>query len=362
MTTTNKGLTEPANGTLNWDTPLNANFEIVDKAFGGTVTKNVTGLSGTITLAEADYQNLVVAFTGTLSANLIYQVPAGVGGQWILSNAATGAFTITFGVASGTGVVVAASSRSTVYSDGTNVYAANSASIPGSNTQVIYNSSGSLTGSNSLKFNGTALLTNAIIDAAGGNTATINGATPVGTDTAQTLTNKTLTSPTITGATITGSTVSGGTIVQGTAVASTSGAAIDFTGIPSWAKRITVMFSGVSLSGTEYLLVQLGTSGGVVSTGYLSTIQYGSAGSLSSSTGFLSGGNSASFVMSGSMVIVQMASSGIWTETNIVKLNTGNIAWGGGDVTISGTVDRVRITNTASNTFDAGTINIMYEG
>lgn len=178
MTTTNKGLTEPANGTLNWDTPLNANFEIVDKAFGGTVTKNVTGLSGTITLAEADYQNLVVAFTGTLSANLIYQVPAGVGGQWILSNAATGAFTITFGVASGTGVVVAASSRATVYSDGTNVYAANSASIPGSNTQVIYNSSGSLTGSNSLKFNGTALLTNAIIDAAGGNTATINGITP----------------------------------------------------------------------------------------------------------------------------------------------------------------------------------------
>ena len=179
MTTTNKSLSEPSNGTLNWDTPLNANFGIIDSAFGGTVTKNVTGLTTTQTLAAADYQNLVVAFTGTLSANLIYQVPSGVGGQWILSNAATGAFTITFGVASGAGVVIAASSRATVYSDGTNVYAANSASIPGSTTQVIYNSSGSLTGSNSLKFNGTALLTNAIIDAAGGNTATINGITPV---------------------------------------------------------------------------------------------------------------------------------------------------------------------------------------
>jgi hypothetical protein len=123
MTTTNKGLTEPANGSLNWDTPLNANFEIVDKAFGGTVSKNVTGLSGTITLAEADYQNLTIRFTGTISANLIYQVPSGVGGQWMLTNGTTGAFTLTFRTAAaGTSVVVPSGYNVTAYSDGTNVF------------------------------------------------------------------------------------------------------------------------------------------------------------------------------------------------------------------------------------------------
>ena len=203
---------------------------------------------------------------------------------------------------------------------------------------------------------------NAYLDAAGGNTATINGATPVGTDTVQTLTNKTLTSPTITGATITGSTVSGGAITQGTAQASTSGTAIDFTGIPSWAKRVTVMFAGVSLSGADYLLVQLGTSSGFITTGYTSTNQLGSASNINATNGFVSGGNGATRFMSGSMVIITMGAGNIWTETNIVKIDTGNVAWGGGDATISGTVDRVRVTVTGSNTFDAGTINIMYEG
>jgi hypothetical protein len=123
MTTTNKGLTEPANGSLNWDTPLNANFDIIDKAFGGTVTKNVTGLSGTITLAEADYQNLTIRFTGTISANLIYQVPVGVGGQWMLTNGTTGAFTLTFRTAAaGTSVVIPSGYNVTAYSDGTNVF------------------------------------------------------------------------------------------------------------------------------------------------------------------------------------------------------------------------------------------------
>ena len=186
-----------------------------------------------------------------------------------------------------------------------------------------------------------------------------NGGTVLNTTATQTLTNKTLTSPTITGGSLSGTS---GAITLGTAQASTSGTAIDFTGIPSWAKRITVMFSGVSLSGSNYLLVQLGTSGGIVSTGYTSTAQLGSASNIASTSGFISGGNSASRIMSGSMVILQMGSSNIWTETNILKLNTTDIAWGGGDATISGTVDRVRITSTLADTFDAGTINIMYEG
>jgi hypothetical protein len=131
MTTTNKGLTEPANGSLNWDAPLNTNFDIIDSAFGGAVTKSVTGLTGTITLAAADYQNLIIIFTGTLSANLIYQVPSGVGGQWTLINQTSGAFTLTFRTAAaGTSVVVPTGYNATVFSNGTNVYTATSLVSP----------------------------------------------------------------------------------------------------------------------------------------------------------------------------------------------------------------------------------------
>jgi hypothetical protein len=131
MTTTNKGLTEPANGSLNWDAPLNTNFDIIDSAFGGAVTKSVTGLTTTQTLAAADYQNLIIIFTGTLSANLIYQVPSGVGGQWTLINQTSGAFTLTFRTAAaGTSVVVPTGYNATVFSNGTNVYTATSLVSP----------------------------------------------------------------------------------------------------------------------------------------------------------------------------------------------------------------------------------------
>ena len=131
MTTTNKSLSEPSNGTLNWDTPLNANFGIIDSAFGGTVSKNVTALTGTITLAAADYQNLTILFTGTLGANLIYQVPSGVGGQWLLVNATSGAYSLTFRTAAaGTTVTVPQGKNLVAYSNGTDVYYENALISP----------------------------------------------------------------------------------------------------------------------------------------------------------------------------------------------------------------------------------------
>lgn len=123
-TTTNKGLTDPAYGDLNWNVPLNANFDIIDKALGSAVDISVTGLTGTQTLTATQYQNLILNFIGTLTANLIYQVPSGVGGQWIISNNTTGAYTITFRTgAAGTSVVVPNFETGiTVHSNGTDVY------------------------------------------------------------------------------------------------------------------------------------------------------------------------------------------------------------------------------------------------
>jgi len=160
MTTTNKVLAQPAQGDLNWDVPLNANFGIIDAALGGTTTIDVTGITTTQTLTAGQYQKLIIAFTGTLTANLIYQVPSGVGGQWIMTNAATGVFTISFRtVAAGAEALIPVSVTGvTAYSDGTDAYLTGGGGATGGgadqvffqNSQVVTTSYTITTGKNAM--------------------------------------------------------------------------------------------------------------------------------------------------------------------------------------------------------------------
>ena len=157
-------------------------------------------------------------------------------------------------------------------------------------------------------------------------------------------------------------------LIAGTAVASTSGTSIDFTSIPSWVKRITVMFSGVSTNGTSEIQIQLGDAGGVEATGYLgSWVSLTSAGSTSNATtGFLlftNGGGSA-FLRNGTVTISLLdPSTKNWSANGIVGLSdSGRISFIGGSKSLSEALDRVRITTVnGTDTFDAGSINIMYE-
>ena len=149
---------------------------------------------------------------------------------------------------------------------------------------------------------------------------------------------------------------------RGTAVASTSGTSIDFTGIPSWAKRVTVMFDGVSVSGTSSLLVQLGSTT-FTTTGYISTGSYGGAtgGTVNSTSGMVMFSNSLTSQLSGQMVLTNISSNN-WVSSHTAKFSTQFSIFGGGDVNLSGTLDRIRITTVnGTDTFDAGLINIMYE-
>ena len=161
-----------------------------------------------------------------------------------------------------------------------------------------------------------------------------------------------------------GTTEFGGAIVSGTAVASTSGTSIDFTGIPSWVKRVTVMFSGVSTNGASPYLVQIG-AGSVTSTGYASTggRQAGSATAETTSTaGYVINNAVATYVLSGQLNLL-LLSSNTWVSSHQFA-NTGVVATlsGGGTVTLSGTLDRIRITTVnGTDQFDAGTVNILYE-
>ena len=152
----------------------------------------------------------------------------------------------------------------------------------------------------------------------------------------------------------------------GTAVASTSGTSIDFTSLPSWIKKITVMFDQVSTNGTSQYQLQIGTSGGIQNTGYVGCSVYLTGGPVASN--FTSGWGIAPSVLaadtySGQITLALLNSStGVWT-CNSVLYRTNQVVMGGGSKTLSGTLDRVRITTVnGTDTFDLGSINILYEG
>lgn len=155
-------------------------------------------------------------------------------------------------------------------------------------------------------------------------------------------------------------------LTSATAVASTSGTSIDFTSIPSWVKRITVMFNGVSTSGTSNLLIQLGTSSGVTNTGYLSYSARlgtsGISGGVNYTTGFGISAATATYVMTGA-TIISFFSGNTWVANGMYAETTTAIGLPlSGGVSLAATLDRVRITTVGgTDTFDAGTINIMYE-
>jgi len=151
-------------------------------------------------------------------------------------------------------------------------------------------------------------------------------------------------------------------IVPGTAVTASS-TSVDFTSIPSWVRRITVMFSGVSTSGTSNYLIQIG-SGSVTSSGYTSTAGTNGATSVTSTAGFLiTAVTNAADTQLGHAVItlvgsnIYVCSSVLGQYSSTLRTNTS-----GGNVTLGGALDRVRITTVGgTDTFDAGTINILYE-
>lgn len=153
----------------------------------------------------------------------------------------------------------------------------------------------------------------------------------------------------------------GSQLVSGTSQASTSGTSIDFTGIPSWVKRITVMFNNVSTSGTSPVQIQLGTGAGptYTTTGYLSYIQYN--GSITTSTtGLATMGVAAADARFGQMIISNH-NGNVWVESCGYAVS-GNGGSGGGGISLAAALTAIRVTTVGgTDTFDLGSINILYE-
>jgi len=154
-----------------------------------------------------------------------------------------------------------------------------------------------------------------------------------------------------------------------TSQASTSGTSIDFTSIPSWVKRITVMMNGVSTNGSSLVQIQLGTSSGVETTGYNSGAVVQASATLYTgnvTTGFVTGtdGQSSSTSLRYGTYIISLLGSNAWAGQGNIHESTSYTlgAQCAGAKALAATLDRVRITTVnGTDTFDAGSINILYE-
>jgi hypothetical protein len=151
-----------------------------------------------------------------------------------------------------------------------------------------------------------------------------------------------------------------GLLVSGTSVASTSGTSIEYTGLPAGIRRITVMFSGVSTNGASIVQVQIG-SGSFTTSGYASSGATNGTSLASFTTGFpVAIGGAAAYLYAGFMTITNLTGN-TWVAS--ASIGTGSFASAiGGNVALGGTLDRVRVTTVnGTDTFDAGSINILYE-
>jgi len=152
-------------------------------------------------------------------------------------------------------------------------------------------------------------------------------------------------------------------VVSGTAVSPASGAAIDFSGIPSYAKRIIVMFNNVSTSGTSPIIIQIGVNTPTV-TGYLGSAANISTATVSTAftTGFgVTSGNSNVTFWHGSVQIYSVGSNTWVSSTAMAQSNLPIATCGGGSVTLSGTLNFLRVTTVTASAFDSGRINIMWD-
>lgn len=187
-------------------------------------------------------------------------------------------------------------------------------------------------------------------------------------NTTQTLTNKTLTSPVITGANV--SSMASSVITLGTAQTPTTATSIDFTGIPSWTKRIVISMYGLTYNGaTSDTIFRLG-AGSIETTGYAggtNRISQAIAGGgfFTGTDGLYLGYGLPGVIAISGHVILTNISGNLWVSSGTsVALSGGgtyNLLYAG-NKTVGGTLDRIRLTTVLGTVaFTAGTINITYE-
>jgi hypothetical protein len=314
-----------------WNVPVNADMTAIDTALGGSTLLNATSPTGTVTLTYTQYRPLSIIVSGAMSADVFYTIPAGVGGQWTVTNGTTNAYSVYMTSAAGGASVRIPQGYSTVVScDGSATGMRLSVNTPvsaaGSNTQVQYNSSGSLAGSSNLTFNGTTLTaaaltvsgafngntistTGAITSSGGAITGTslvassngsINGGAITGTSLnvgAGSISGGSISGSSFNGGSVSGSSISGGSISGSSLTITGSGSCtVDFSvraflsGISSWTPSYTgdavqiapTLYGSIFSKATTGDTTQISFVNGNGQVGFINTIGSSTAYSTSS--------------------------------------------------------------------------------
>jgi hypothetical protein len=157
---------------------------------------------------------------------------------------------------------------------------------------------------------------------------------------------------------------SGGTITLATAQTA-SGTSVDFTGIPNWVKRVTIIYSDITTSGTSPFLFRIG-SGSIQVSGYQGSAGYVANGNLTNVAAFTSGCGSnyavgSSAAIYNGIVTINLLSSNKYVFSGVGSLDGGATLQYASRVTLGGVLDRVSVSTQGASTFTGGTINISYE-
>ncbi|WP_026793002.1 hypothetical protein [Pleomorphomonas oryzae] len=159
-------------------------------------------------------------------------------------------------------------------------------------------------------------------------------------------------------------------LIKGQTAVALSGTVVDFTGIPSVAKRITIALASLSTTGASHVLLQLGKSAGIENTGYAAYTSISTTGSggssMSSTAGFFAGWTGGAAVVSSSVITLINVGGNRWVASLAGGLdNSAGIYYGfvaGGDKTLGGVLDRLRLTPAnGTDTFDSGTATVLWE-
>ncbi len=356
VTSTNKGYELQVTGTNTntWGDVLNDNvIDILDRNLGGY--DSVALASSNVTLTATQSQNLILRFTGTLTANVI--VTTKCIGMTLLENNTTGSFTVTFkNDVNATGVVIPQSQKCIVASDATTgcriiARTYDIGTIASQNANNVAITGGTISGLSAPL---------ALADGGTGAALADPGADRIvgwnDTDGAIKFftigTNLSYDEPT--------DTLSADAYPREyLATQNASGTAVDFTGIPSWATEIKCIFSLASLNGTEEILIQVGTSGGVVTSGYFSSCT-GSGGTDSSTSGLITtSDSSASETWSGTITLTKH-SGNIWVSGGNLNAGSASTRVSAGRIDAGGALDRIRFKSQSTNSFDGGVFSICY--
>jgi hypothetical protein len=355
VTSTNKGYELQVDGTNTgtWGNVLNDDvIEIIDNNLGGSDSVALAASNVALTALQSQY--LALRFTGTLTANVI--VTTECIGMTMIENNTTGNFTVTFrNNVNANGVVVPQSQNFIVLStaaEGCRIVARTYTvgTIASQNANAVAITGGTIAGLSSPL---------ALADGGTGNVLADPGADRImfwddSSGEVDWLTPST--NLTVTGTNLTADAYA---LSLQSAVTTTSGTEARFTSIPSWVKQITIMFTSVSFTGGDELQLQLGTSSGYKTSGYTGVV-FGPGGSSNTSDSFpiTNDSTSGANTFSGAATLTNF-SGNTW-----VISGTSNVANSGrafsGFVTLSSVLDRLRFIPSGSNSFDGGTVNVMY--